>query len=155
MDITLRCRAYPDEETASVAWNHIDILRQIRNQAVRHYYRSPRGNRPSKYDQHSELTEWKRRWSAFKKPSAHAAQQAVSQIHKDHETQRGRRKNGYKTGRLKWQGRGEFRSVSYNQTTRYDVDHNTGDEGWIRLRLEKIGWVDVRAHREIPDTDDV
>lgn len=155
MDLTLRCRAYPDADTANVAWNHIDVLRQIRNQAVRHYYRSPRDDRPSEYDQHSKLPEWKRRWPTFKEPSAHAAQQAVSQIHKDHETQKGRRKNGYKTGRLKWQGRGEFRSVSYNQTTRYDVDHNTGEEGWIRLRLEKIGWIDVRTHRDVPDTEDV
>jgi putative transposase len=155
MDLTLRCRAYPDEEIASVAWKHIDILRQIRNQALRHYYRSPRDDRPSEYDQHSKLSEWKRRWPVFKKPSAHAAQQTVSQIHKDHETQKERRESGYKTGRLKWQGRGEFRSVSYNQPSRYDVDHNTGEDGWLRLRLEKIGWVDVRTHRDVPDTEDV
>ncbi|MFH5801221.1 RNA-guided endonuclease InsQ/TnpB family protein [Haladaptatus sp. CMAA 1911] len=155
MDLTLRCRAYPNEETASVAWEHIDILRQIRNQAVRHYYRSPRDNRPSEYDQHNKLPEWKRRWSIFKKPSAHAAQQAVSQIYKDLKTLNDHRKNGKKTGRLKWQGRGEFRSISYNQTTRYDVDHNTGKDGWIRLRLEKIGWIDVCSHRNIPETEDV
>lgn len=155
MNLTLRCRAYPDEETASVAWEHIDILRQIRNQAVRHYYRSSSDHRPSEYDQITKLTEWKRRWSVFRKPSAYAAQQAVSQIHKDLRVLREHRKNGRKTGRLKWQGRGEFRSASYNQTTRYDVDHNTGDDGWLRLRLEKIGWIDVRAHRDVPDTEDV
>jgi putative transposase len=89
MDLTLRCRAYPDEEIASVAWEHIDILRQIRNQALRHYYRSPHDDRPTEYDQHAKLPEWKRRWPVFKKPSAHAVQQSVSQIHKDHETQKG------------------------------------------------------------------
>ena len=155
MDLTLRCRAYPDEEIASVAWEHIDILRQIRNQALRHYYRSPHDDRPTEYDQHAKLSEWKRRWPVFKKPSAHAVQQSVSQIHKDHETQKGRRESGYKTGRLKWQGHGEFRSVSYNQPSRYDVDHNTGEDGWLRLRLEKIGWIQVRAHRGVPETDDI
>lgn len=91
----------------------------------------------------------------FKDPSAHAAQQAVSQIHKDLERLKERRKNGYKTGRLKWQGQGEFRSISYNQSSRYDVDHNTGDEDCVRIRLEKIGWIPVRAHRTIPDADDI
>jgi len=153
--LALRFRAYPDEDTASEAWRHIDILRQIRNHAVRDYYSHQQGNRPTEYSQHSKIPEWKRHWPIFKGPSAHAAQQAVSQIHNDLETLKEHRNNGYKTGRLKWQGRGEFRSISYNQSNRYDVDHNTGDEDYVRIRLEKIGWISVRAHRTIPDADDI
>ncbi|MGZ0748561.1 RNA-guided endonuclease InsQ/TnpB family protein [Haloparvum sp. AD34] len=153
--ITLRCRAYPEEESASEAWHHIDILRQIRNHAIRDYYSYEEGNRPNKYDQHKKLTEWKRTWSVFKEPSAHAAQQAISQIHKDIETLKERQKNGYNVGRLKWQGKGEFRSISYNESSRYDVDHNTGDEGFIQFRLEKIGWMRVRAHRNVPEAKDI
>jgi len=74
MDVTLRFRAYPDEDTASEAWRHIDIHRQIRNHAVRDYYRAPRDDRPSAYDQHRKLTEWKRQWPVFAEVSAHAAQ---------------------------------------------------------------------------------
>jgi len=154
MDVTLRCRAYPDEETASEAWRHIEIHRQIRNHAIRDYYAHQPGDRPTAYDQHRKLTEWKQQWSVFSDVSAHAAQQTVSEIHKNLKTQQGRRENGYKTGRLKWQGSGERRSVAY-QSEGFDVDHNTGQDRYATLRLSKIGYIQIRAHRELPSTDQI
>lgn len=154
MDTALRCRAYPDADTASEAWRHIEIHRQIRNDAVRDYYSYEKGNRPAKYEQHKKLTQWKKQWPVYGDVSAHAAQQTVSQLHKDTETLKGRRKNGYKTGRLKWQGSGEFRSVAY-QSEGFDVDHNTGQDGYVQLKLSKIGCFPVREHQPIPETDDI
>jgi transposase, IS605 OrfB family, central region len=155
MKHTLRFRAYLPDEVASEAWRHIDILRQIRNHAVRDYYNSGYNNRPSEYDQNQRLKHWNNRWTVFADPSQHAAQQAISQIHSDIETLKQRRKDGYNVGRLKWQGAGEFRSVSYNQSSRFNVDHNTGDDRFVRLRLEKIGWFRIRAERTVPDAEDI
>ena len=154
MDAALRCRAYPDADTASEAWRHIEIHRQIRNDAVRDYYSYEKGNRPAAYEQHKKLTQWKKQWPVYSDVSAHAAQQTVSQIHEDTETLKGLRKNGYKTGRLKWQGNGEFRSVAY-QSQGFDVDHNTGQDGYVQLELSKIGCFPVREHQPIPETDDI
>ncbi len=153
MDRTLRFRAYPDDDTASEAWRHIDTHRQIRNHAVRDYYRAPRDDRPSAYDQHSKLTEWKRQWPTFAEVSAHAAQQTVSQIQKDLTVLREHRKNGRKTGRLKWQGAGEFRSVAY-QSEGFNVNHTTGQD-FGTLTLSKIGDIPIRAHRNLPATNTV
>ena len=155
MKHTLRFRAYLSDNVASEAWHHIDILRQIRNHAVRDYYRSEYNDRPSNYDQHNELTDWTDRWPTFSKPSQHAAQQAISQLHDDLETLQERRDNGYNVGRLQWQGAGEFRSVSYNQSSRFNVDNNAGDDRFVRLRLEKIGWFKIRADREVPSADEI
>jgi len=155
MNHTLRFRADLADDVASEAWHQIDILRQIRNHAVRDYYNSDYNDRPSEYDQHGKLTTWTDRWPTFAEPSQHAAQQAISQIHTDLETLQERRNNGYNVGRLQWQGAGEFRSVSYNQPRRWNVDHNTGDERFVRLRLEKIGWFKIRADRDVPPTDEV
>ncbi|ESS11086.1 MAG: hypothetical protein A07HR60_02231 [uncultured archaeon A07HR60] len=155
MKHTLRFRAYLPDEVASEAWRHIDILRQIRNHAVRDYYNSGYNNRPSEYDQNQTLKHWNNRWTVFADPSQHAAQQAISQIHSDIETLKERRKDGYNVGRLKWQGAGEFRSVSYNQSSRFNVDNNTGDDRFVRLRLEKIGWFRIRAERTVPDAEDI
>jgi putative transposase len=152
MDYTLRFRAYPDEETASEAGRHIDIHRQIRNHAVRDYYRSDYNDRPSEFDQINKLPAWKRRWPTFADVLAHAAQQTVSQIHKDLTVLKRHRENGRKTGRLKWKGSGEFRSVAY-QSEGYDVDQNMGRNGWATLTLSKIGSIPIRTHREIPNTD--
>ena len=66
-----------------------------------------------------------------------------------------RRNNGYNVGRLQWQGRGEFRSVSDNQSSRFNVDHNTGDDRYVRFRLEKIGWFKVRANCDVPPADEI
>ncbi|NKE38037.1 IS200/IS605 family element transposase accessory protein TnpB [Natronococcus sp. JC468] len=154
MDLTLRFRAYPDDDTASEAWRHINIHRQIRNHAVRDYYRAPRNDRPSAYDQHRKLTEWKRKWSMFKDVSAHAAQQTVSQIHKDLKVLKEHRKNGRKTGQLKWQGEGEVRSVAY-QSEGFNVNHTTDHDDFGTLTLSKIGEIPIRAHRDLPATETV
>ncbi|GAA0239822.1 RNA-guided endonuclease InsQ/TnpB family protein [Haladaptatus pallidirubidus] len=153
MDCTFRFRAYPDEDVASEAWRHIEIHRQIRNHAVRDYYRSPRNDRPSAYDQHRKLTGWKRRWPMFAEVSAHAAQQTVSQIQKDQKVLKKHRENGRKTGWLKWQGTGEFRSVAY-QSEGFNVNHTTGHD-FGTLTLSKIGEIPIRAHRDLPDTKNV
>ncbi|MCU4717317.1 RNA-guided endonuclease InsQ/TnpB family protein [Halapricum hydrolyticum] len=155
MKHTLRFRAYLSDGVASEAWRQIDILRQIRNHAIRDYYSSDYNNRPSDYDQHDKLTEWTDRWPTFAEPSQHAAQQAISQIHDDIETLQERRDEGYDVGRLRWQGKGEFRSVSYNQSSRFNVDNNTGNDRFVRLRLEKIGWFKIRAERDVPPADDI
>ena len=155
MKHTLRFRAYLPDDVASEAWRQIDILRQIRNHAIRDYYQADSDNRPSDYDQHKKFTDWKDYWPIFSDPSAHAAQQTISQIHSDIETLRERRNQGYNVGRLRWQGAGEFRSVSYNQPRRWNVDHNTGDDRFVRLRLEKIGWFRIRADRPVPAGDEI
>jgi putative transposase len=155
MKHTLRFRAYLPDDVASEAWGHIDILRQIRNHAVRDYYNSDYNDRPSDYDQHNTLTGWTDRWPTFAEPSQHAAQQAISQIHKDLDKLQDRQDEGYKVGELNWQGAGEFRSVSYNQSSRFNVDHNTGDDRFVRFRLEKIGWFRVRADRSVPAAADI
>ena len=153
MDTTLHFRAYPDESAASEAWRHIDIHRQIRNHAVRGYYRSGYNDKPSKYGQINELPRWKRQWSVFADVSAHAAQVTVAQIHKDLTVLKEHRKNGRKTGRLKWQGAGEFRSVAYEHEG-FNVNHTTGNEFGV-LTLSKIGDIRVRAHRDLPATENV
>ena len=154
MDLTLRCRAYLSDPVASEAWRHINIHRQIRNHAVRDYYSHAPGDRPSAFDQINKLPAWKRQWPIWKDVSAHAAQQTVSQIHKDVKTMRERRKDGYEVGRLRWQGNGEVRSVAY-QSEGFNVDHNTGHDGYVRLKLSKIGWMDVRESRPIPEVDEI
>jgi putative transposase len=153
MDYTLRFRAYPDEATASEAWRHIEIHRQIRNHAVRDYYRADYNDRPNAYTQHSKLTGWKQQWPVFVDVSGHAAQRTISQIHKDLKVLKKHQKNGRKTGRLNWQGAGEFRSVAYEHEG-YDVNHTSGREFGM-LTLSKIGTVRFRAHRSVPATDDI
>jgi transposase, IS605 OrfB family, central region len=155
MQTTLRFRASLSDAVASEAWRHIDVLRQIRNHAVRDYYNADYNDQLSNYDQHKKLTDWADKWPTFAEPSQHAAQQAISQIHTDLDGLEERRTNGYNVGQLRWQGRGKFRSVSYNQPRRWNVDHNTGGDRFVRFRLEKIGWFNIRVNRPVPDCDEI
>jgi putative transposase len=153
MDVTLRFRAYPDDTTASEAWRHIDIHRQIRNHAVRAYYRADYNDRPERDEQVTQLPEWKGNYATFTEVSAHAAQQTVRQIHTDLANLKEKRERGYTVGQLKWQGAGEFRSVAY-QSEGFNVNHTTGRDGWAMLTLSKIdGEIPVRTHRKAPDTE--
>ena len=155
MDITLRFRAYPDEGVASEAWRHIDIHRQIRNHAVRDYCRADWNDRPTKHEQVNKLPGWKRQWPVFADVSAHAAQQTVRQIHTDLSNLKKARKKGFKTGHLKWQGTGEFRSVAY-QSEGFNVNHTTGhNDDFGTVTLSKIGEIPVRTHRDLPATEDI
>lgn len=120
------------------------IHRQIRNHAVRDYYRSPRNDCRSRNQQVNKLPGWKQRWPLWKDVSAHAAQQTVRQIHNDLSVLKSHRENGRKTGRLKWQGRGEFRSVAY-QSEGFNANHTTGQR-FGTFTLSKIG-EDIRSAR--------
>lgn len=40
--------------------------------------------------------------------------------------------------------------MSDNQASRWNVDHNAGDDRFVRLRLKKIGWVRTRVERDVP-----
>ena len=35
------------------------------------------------------------------------------------------------------------------------MDHNTGDDRFVRLRLEKLGWFKIRANRRVPPAEDI
>ena len=35
------------------------------------------------------------------------------------------------------------------------MDHNTGDNRFVRLRLEKIGWFTIRTNRDVPPADEI
>jgi len=162
MKHTLRFRVYLSDDVASEAWRHIDILRQIRNHAVRDYYRSDYNNRPSDYDQHNTLTDWTERWSIFAEPSQHAAQQAISQIHSDLVTLQERRNNGSDVGRLQWPMSGDCsgkRKANFGRCRTISPVAST----WITTRattdscdfeLRKSGFK-IRADRDIPPVDEI
>ena len=45
--------------------------------------------------------------------------------------------------------------MSYNQSSRFNVDYNTDDNRFVRSRLEKIGWFKIRAERDVPPAEDI
>jgi len=55
---------------------------------------------------------------------------------------------------LKWQGSGDRRSVAY-QSEGFDVNHTTGRDGYATAQLSKIGHIPIRAHRELPATENI
>lgn len=60
-------------------------------------------------------------------------------------------KKGYKTGKLRFVRYNEFRTFTYNQSG-YKLETH-GDK--TLLHLSKIGYVEIRKHREIPDNANI
>ncbi|MFC7166978.1 RNA-guided endonuclease InsQ/TnpB family protein [Halospeciosus flavus] len=149
-----RYRAYPDTETATAAEHHIDIHRQLYNHVRWDYERAPSEDKPTRYQQHRSLTDWKRDWPTFAELNAKAGQRTVSRFHQNLSLLADLKSEGYSVGRLKWKSPSNFRSVTYHQSG-FNLDKKRGPNGYAHVRFAKIGWIPIRYHRDLPENSSV
>ena len=79
-----------------------------------------------------------------------AAQATVARFHRNLSNLRKKKQKGCNVGRLKRQAPTDYRSVTYNQSG-FDLDEKRGLDKYVYVRFSKIGWVNIRYHRPIPD----
>ncbi len=150
MEYSHRYHAYPTQEVAGRLEYHLDVHRQLYNHVRWDYENSPKGEKPSEYDQNNKLPKWKQRWPIFGELHSKAAQATVARFHHNLTVLRELKEKGYKVGRLTWQAPVDYRSVTYNQSG-FDLDEKRGCDRFVYVRFSKIGWVKIRYHRPIPD----
>ena len=127
---------------------HIDICRQTYN----HFLHELRGadGYLSRYEMQSILPEMKEWWDDLSDVYSKVLQMVAKRLSDNLSGLQQLKENGYNVGRLRWKSPTEYRSLTYNQSG-FDVDKNTGRDGWGELRLSKIGTVPIRLHRDIPE----
>jgi putative transposase len=150
MEHSHRYHAYPTQEVAEGLEHHLDVHRQLYNHVRWDYTNSPEDDKPSEYDQNNKLPEWKRKWPVFSELHSKAAQATVARFHRNLSNLRKKKEKGYKVGRLKRQAPTDYRSVTYNQSG-FDLDEKSGHGKYAYVRFSKIGWVEIRYSRPIPD----
>lgn len=101
---------------------------------------------PSRYELQSQLPELKSDCPELKKVYAKVLQMVLKQLYDNLKSLSGKKKNGHKVGRLRYKGKGWYKTIEYNQlgfkikqtSTRLDL-----------LHLSKIGDIPIRLSRPI------
>ncbi|WP_129116626.1 RNA-guided endonuclease InsQ/TnpB family protein [Halegenticoccus tardaugens] len=143
MRYNYRYRLKPtDELHERLAWT-VDTCRQVYNHFL---HRLNRVDGTSAYSEQSLLPDLKREWTKLKQVHSKVLQKVVQRLYDNLSTLKGRKKNGYRVGELKWKAPQEYRSITYSQTG-FKLNNTSGRPV---LSLSKIGDVPMVSHREVP-----
>jgi putative transposase len=126
---------------------HIDICRQAYNHFLHEINESE--DHLSRYEMQSMLPEMKEWWDDLSDVYSKVLQMVVKRVSDNLTGLHELKENGHRVGELRWKSRTDYRSLTYNQSG-FDVDRNTGRDGWGELQLSKIGTVPIRLHRDVP-----
>lgn len=143
MNITYKFRLYPKKEQEEKLLWTLDRCRFVYNQMLEGLNAQEKPNRlelqsklPSLKVEHPELQDVHSKVLQYEVYRLFSNLKALSQL----------KKNGKKVGRLRFKGRGWFKTFSYNQSG-FKVIKT--ENRFDKLHLSKIGDLPIRAHRAI------
>ncbi|WP_238479104.1 RNA-guided endonuclease InsQ/TnpB family protein [Natranaeroarchaeum sulfidigenes] len=153
MEYSHRYHAYPTQEVAETVEHHIDVHRQAYN-FTRYEYTTHRDadDVGSAYKHHNRLTDWKDEFPLFKEVHSKALQRTVTRFYQNLSNLSEQKANGNTVGMLKWKSPAEYQSMTYSQSG-FELKNKSGRHA--TLWLSKIGDINIRYHREIPDKTDI
>ncbi|MBE9171207.1 transposase [Pleurocapsales cyanobacterium LEGE 06147] len=99
---------------------------------------------PSYYDQKKSLVKLKEDRPWYQEINAQVLQNCVERVHKTMERFLKGDKNGKRSGRPRFKGKGRYRSFTYPQLGKNPISGNL-------INLSKIGWVKMIVHRPLPE----
>ncbi len=140
-------RLYPTDSQEYKLQNNLAVCRWVYNKFVdftKHGF-------VSRNDCNYYLTELKQQESWLYDYHSKMLQAVSSQIDGSQKALIELSKKGYKTGQLRFARYNEFRTFTYNQSG-YKLEQH-GDK--TLLYLSKIGYVEIRQHREFPDNANI
>jgi len=141
---TYKFRLYPDEKGREKLDQTLELCRQIYNHFLKEL--NGRDDVPPRTELQSQLPNLKERWDELDSVHSKVLQMVLYRLYSNLRSLSERKKNGYKVGRLRFKGKGWFKTFTYNQSgfkivkteNRLDV-----------LKLSKIGEIPIRIHREV------
>ena len=148
MEYSHRYHAYPTQEVAERLDYHIDVHRQAYNYTLYEYENVDDDDIGSAYKHHSRLPDWKDEFPIFSKINSKALQRTVTRFYHNRDGLSEQKQNGRKVGKLKWKPPREFQSMTYSQSG-FELKNTSGRRA--TLWLSKIGDIQIRYHRDIPD----
>jgi putative transposase len=101
---------------------------------------------PNRLELQSTLPKLKEKYPELKQVYSKVLQHEVYRLFSNLRALAQLKKNGKKVGRLRFKGKGWFKTFTYNQSG-FEL-RKTGKR-WDRLWLSKIGAIPIRVHREI------
>ena len=142
-----RFRLYPNDTQEKKLQNNLAVCRWVYNKLVDF----GRNGFVSRNDCNYYLTELKQQESWLYQYHSKMLQSVSSQIDGAQKALIEKSKKGYKTGSLRFCRYHDFRTFTYNQTGFKLKRHSNTD----LLYLSKIGCIEIRQHRLIPEDSDI
>ena len=144
VQITYKFRLYPKPEQEKRLLETLELCRQIYNHFLAEWNRLNRI--PSRLELQAQLPKLKKVRPELNRVYSKVLQMVLCQLHSNLKALSQLKKNGKKVGRLRFKGRGWFKTFCYNQSGFKLV--KTGKRLDL-LHLSKIGDVQIRVHREV------
>jgi len=148
MEYSHRYPAYPTQKVAERLERHIDGHRQAYNYTLYEYEHVDADDIGSAFKHHYRLPRWKTEFPVFSEVNSKALQRTVTRFYQNLNGLSEKKQNGYKVGRLKWKSPREFQSMTYSQSG-FELKNTSGRTAM--LELSKVGDINIRYHRDIPD----
>ena len=144
MQLTYKFRLYPREVHEERLVETLELCRQIYNYFLAQW--NGKEKIPSRFELQAQLPRLKDEKPELSKVYSKVLQMVLHQLYSNLKALLQLKKNGKKVGRLRFKGRGLFKTLCYNQSGFKLI--RTGKRLDL-LHLSKIGDVPVRVHREI------
>ncbi|HHI04246.1 MAG TPA: transposase [Candidatus Woesearchaeota archaeon] len=143
MQITHKFRLYPNRQQEEKLFETLNLCRQTYNNLLAEF---DSWDNISKYELQSIIPNLKICNPILKKVYSKTLQYENHRLFSNLKALSKRKKKGYKVGRLRFKGKGWFKTFTYNQSGFKIIQ--TGKRFQI-LHLSKIGDIPVRCHRSI------
>jgi putative transposase len=143
MQITYKLRLYPTpEQEQKLLWT-LEKCRSVYNDMLEGLNRQ---EKPNKLELQSTLPKLKEKYPELKQVYSKVLQHEVYRLFSNLKALAELKKNGKKVGRLRFKGKGWFKTFTFNQSG-FELRKTGKRLDW--LWLSKIGAIPIRIHREI------
>ncbi len=142
--LTYKFRLYPKKEQEEKLLGTLELCRQTYNYFLFQWNRKDKI--PSRFELQSQLPKLKEEKPELNNVYSKVLQMVLYQLYSNLKVLSQLKKNGKKVGRLRFKGKGWFKSFCYNQSGFKLI--KTGKRLDI-LRLSKIGDIPIRVHRVV------
>ncbi|PTD94450.1 transposase [archaeon SCG-AAA382B04] len=141
---TYKFRLYPSKEDKRKLEETLELCRQIYNHFLEEL--NERNDVPPRTELQSQLPNLKNEWNKLNSVHSKVLQMVLHRLCSNLRSLSEKKKNGYKVGRLRFKGKGWFKTFTYNQSGFKVVKTKNRLD---TLTLSKIGEVPIRIHREV------
>ncbi|MGQ9781841.1 MAG: RNA-guided endonuclease InsQ/TnpB family protein [Nitrososphaeria archaeon] len=140
--LSYRFRIYPSKAIEQKLGEHLDLCRWLYNQLLEELNRAKRENRKiTQKDTQTFIVKLKEENPKLKQVYSKALQMVNYQLWSNIKVLAQLKKNGKKVGKLRFKGKGWFKTINFNQSG-FKLEGK-------RLVLSKIGSIPIKVHREI------
>jgi len=142
--VTYKFRLYPSQKQEEKLLETLELCRQTHNYFLSQW--NGKDRIPSRFELQAQLPKLKKEKPELNKVYSKVLQMVLHQLYSNLKALSQLKENGKKVGRLRFKGKGWYKTFIYNQSGFKLI--KTGKRLDL-LRLSKIGNIPVRLHREI------